>query len=948
MHSGSSIFFQRAREEADRYGEDPWVFLRELVQNSRDADATRIDFTVEVDGDGQTLVCRDNGFGMTRQVIEEYLLRLYASNKEELTSAIGLFGVGFWSVLLFQPDMVRITSGDGRECHALEIDCRGHAVRSAPPPARPLAGTEIVLRRAAGPPHDARPLYALVEEKLILFAGHIRPGPGVKQLDIYCQGRRLNRSFQPPDVFGRRFRRSEFDGVLGFDTVPSVRLYKGGILVRDLTGLEEVIPSRRRIRLPESGWGLYPVIRLNADGIRVLMDRQTIFEDPILHRAVDYCEKELLRLHRRLIRRLFPMDLPNRFTSFWLGFRGRVVALLAGFVLVLALGVTGLLLCRPDFLGVTPGPPTLAVPAGPGGAAPPTRLTVDRALTGWDGTFFHAPGERPVRWDFRYQGGGDHLFRLRSFTGYDPERGLRPIALDRAEEYPTHPRAVPVLRITVGVTGREDAFVLPCPPDYTLITESLQHENEAPVVLWRSAAGEPVVRTTTAGRLTYEVMPARETGPPEGAPDGAGRPDWPPAWQQFIRETLSLPPPERAARAARQVREHMTYTRDEDVSRRFARSPGPWLERTIRLGAGDCDVLNGLLVLLLQALDIPARLEAGLVGVDGRAMPVLHAWARCYLTGEWRTIDVATGYDSHTGESGFPAERVLDAVRPVAEPPLAEGEGDSGRRSLPAAAGSAGESDEPLWIWWLATGLLVGMVWLAGRWWWRRRRPMVDQPQYIRELFRHHLMYGQTGGALKLQFRPVLPTLGGGCLSLHQVQQLAGRARLLGARPDCPLVQELHGRRRMLDASADVVRELVPFLPPVTWLEDWPPVLADPVLSPAWRQVQAELDRLDPGIRLYRRAGSRHFAEACLPFRHDDRGRFHLQIGDNHPIWTWAEEEIAANGRTGLFAVLEKLTHMMTIRPVRRYRLLAAAAGRLVPDGRPDSSAGTAKQGPDA
>ncbi|MBN2431718.1 MAG: ATP-binding protein [Acidobacteria bacterium] len=929
MHSGPSIFFRRAREEASRYGEDPWVFLRELVQNSRDADATRIDFTVAIDGDWQTLVCRDNGYGMTREVIEEYLLRLYASNKEELASAIGLFGVGFWSVLLFQPAIIRITSGDGRECHALEIDCRGHAVRSVAPPSQPLAGTEIVLRRVAGSSLDARRLHALVEEKLILFAGHIRPGPGGKQLDIYCQGRRLNRPFAPPDVFGRRFRTREFDGVLGFDTVPSVRIYKGGILVRDLTGLEEVIPSRRRIRLPESGWGLYPVIRLNADRIQLLMDRQTIFEDPVLHRAVDYCEKELLRLHRRLIRRLFPMDLANRFTSLWIGMRGKAIAFLAGFFLVLVLGVMGVLLGRPDDLirSRVDQPPLLGqAPAGE--TVTSVRLSVDRALTGWRGMFLNVPGERPVRWDFHYEGGGDHLFRLRSFTAYDPQQGLRPVPLAKTGDLPSMSAAGEAMFITIGVTGRGDPFVLPCPPDHTVVVESLRHADQEPVALWRSLAGEAVARTDAPGRLTYAVVPLREAVSVDPFLTGAARLEWPPDWQQFIDETLAASPAERVVRAVRRIRERLVYARDEDLSRRFAQSEGTWLERTIRMGAGDCDVLNGVLVLLLQALGIPARLEAGLVGVEGRAMPALHAWARCYL-GEWRTLDVSTGYDSQTSDARFPAERLLGIVGPAAAR-RAVGQGARDRKSLSATADSTDGAVGPPWAWLLIGGALAAVIGMGMLWWWRRRRPVVDQPQYIRELFRHHLTYGQSGGPLKLQFRPVLPTLGSGCLSLHQVQRLAGRARLLGTDPNCPLAVQLRGRRRMLDASADIVRELVPFLPPVTWLEDWRAVLAEPSLSPAWRQVQAVLDELEPDIRLYRLAGQNGFAEAYLPFRDVGRGRFHLQVGDGHPVWAWAEDEIMANGRQGLFTVLEKLTGMMTIRPARRYRLLAGAARQLL------------------
>jgi hypothetical protein len=40
-------FEERARREALRYGSDPWIFVRELIQNSRDAGASRVSVTAE-------------------------------------------------------------------------------------------------------------------------------------------------------------------------------------------------------------------------------------------------------------------------------------------------------------------------------------------------------------------------------------------------------------------------------------------------------------------------------------------------------------------------------------------------------------------------------------------------------------------------------------------------------------------------------------------------------------------------------------------------------------------------------------------------------------------------------------------------------------------------------------------------------------------------------------
>ena len=48
--AASPSFLERALQEAGRYGSDPWVFIRELIQNARDAGAGRITFTTEEGG----------------------------------------------------------------------------------------------------------------------------------------------------------------------------------------------------------------------------------------------------------------------------------------------------------------------------------------------------------------------------------------------------------------------------------------------------------------------------------------------------------------------------------------------------------------------------------------------------------------------------------------------------------------------------------------------------------------------------------------------------------------------------------------------------------------------------------------------------------------------------------------------------------------------------------
>src|SRR6185295_12360808 len=129
-----------------------WVFVRELLQNARDAGARRVDFSVHDANGRAAVVCRDDGRGMSFEHARRYLFALYASSKNGLEGNAGRFGVGFWSVLRFEPDRILVRSWP-RHGKPWEVELDGgltHAVRRevvAPPGG---SGTEVVLERVAG------------------------------------------------------------------------------------------------------------------------------------------------------------------------------------------------------------------------------------------------------------------------------------------------------------------------------------------------------------------------------------------------------------------------------------------------------------------------------------------------------------------------------------------------------------------------------------------------------------------------------------------------------------------------------------------------------------------------------------------------------------------------------------------------------------------------------
>lgn len=87
-------FFAKSKLE---YADWRWAFFRELIQNSYDAGASNIDFTISSESDAYVIKCVDNGSGMNRDILENVLLCLGGSKKEN--NAVG--GFGYAKSLLF-------------------------------------------------------------------------------------------------------------------------------------------------------------------------------------------------------------------------------------------------------------------------------------------------------------------------------------------------------------------------------------------------------------------------------------------------------------------------------------------------------------------------------------------------------------------------------------------------------------------------------------------------------------------------------------------------------------------------------------------------------------------------------------------------------------------------------------------------------------------------------
>ena len=132
------------------YGDDPWFFLRELAQNSRDAGARSIRVSAETTAPGtETLTFADDGRGMTLAHARRFLFRLYRLGQgRETRRRPARYGIGFWTILRFQPAAIHPAVPPAPRILGRGPGCRPQCPRLQPARlGRP--GTTVILTRPA-------------------------------------------------------------------------------------------------------------------------------------------------------------------------------------------------------------------------------------------------------------------------------------------------------------------------------------------------------------------------------------------------------------------------------------------------------------------------------------------------------------------------------------------------------------------------------------------------------------------------------------------------------------------------------------------------------------------------------------------------------------------------------------------------------------------------------
>ncbi len=838
----TSAFRERARQEADRYGPDPWIFVRELLQNSRDAGATAVSFEVEEREGWEHVRCIDDGEGMSFAHARRYLFALYASSKETSSNQAGKFGVGFWSVLRFDPlhITIRCCTKSG-ESWGLRLEGTLERAQQVQGLAHP--GTEITLQRRGG---DGR-LEHRVYDAVWQSARYLHRRDDIRTpLPIAVNGRSANAEFAL-DAPSSAFRRGSVRGVVGLGPAPRVELFSRGLRVRAAASLDDLIAptgrhtARMRVQFPELPGGLAPQALLESDELVVMLSRSDARDNRALSRLVKLAQQELERLIERQLSAVRPRSWLRRVWDYLADHLRESLVLRT--LMGSALGAVAALVIGWLLWGRTSPPPQ----------------TIERTEAGAPAVGAVSSAPRPYR-DLaaRYRGprvdvlepGSAEPIELR----YSPASARLHFA--SLVSSALAPDGSPVMESNLGdlrpyagltcdrnctevevVVQGPGTVRIPVPSGHRLVSHSLQVADEVRP-LRMTVDGHPAVALDDAVPV---VARYRTVSGPDPSP--VVRPPVPQALPAELRERAKRlrrkMVEDRVAILIDDVRARVRYDRSAQVSSRHtAALDQGFVRRTLDIGAGDCDVQNGLLVALLHAAGVEARLAVGFIGTDGTTYPWLHAWVEYRnASGIWNIADASEGAPAALPPVVVATPEVppsdddpdrADALSPsstdpsVSPQPSREPSTSPEVRSGPAATPSMDVTVDPpahegilelvadldREYPWLVRGIPVLLFVLAG---WSmastrtaRALKLDDTPDLSRLLLGVLQQPGAFAQMSALFTRPIVPCVGGGALSVNRARELAAQGRLYASASRPSLA------RRAVEAKAIVLDATTP------------------------------------------------------------------------------------------------------------------------------------------
>ncbi|MBV1861814.1 MAG: ATP-binding protein [Nannocystaceae bacterium] len=971
----SAAFLERARQEADRYGPDPWIFVRELLQNSRDAGASAVTFRVEERDGWERVSCVDDGEGMSFEHARRYLFALYASSKETSSNQAGKFGVGFWSILRFDPAHITIrccTKAGGS--WGMRLDGSLEQAGRVPGLAQP--GTEITLERRGG---DGR-LEHRVHDAVWQAARYLhRRDDGRTPLPITVNGRRVNAEFAL-EAPSSSFRRGSVRGVVGLGPAPRVELFSRGLRVRAAASLDDLVAptgrhtARMRVQFPELPGGLAPQALLESDELQVMLSRSDARDNRALTRLVKLAQQELERLIDRQLAQVRPRSWPRRVWDF---FADRLrESLMLRTLLGSALGAAAALVIGWVLWGQTAPhnasatvQQTVPPPASSDQVMSAPRPYQDLAARyrGPRVDVLEPASAEPIQLQYTPADKRLHFASLVSSSLADDGSPLMESDLKTIAPYRglTCDRNCAQVEVLVQGPG---AIRLPVPTGYRLVSHSLFIGDERQS-LQMTTDGHPVARLDDAVPV---VVRYRSVAGPDPGP--AIPPSPPVAVPAELRSLARALKPkmieDRVAALLEEVRERVRYDRTPEVSRQHTAALDlGFVARTLAIGAGDCDVQNGLLVGLLHAAGVEARLAVGFIGSAGTTYPWLHAWVEYRDTsGTWRIADASDGapaavppqlppHHAAATVSGAPPSPTDDddetvrvgpdgASRDAAAPPKVLTVDELPAEPVNAVFHVVASLDGRYP--WVVRGIPLLLFALAG---WSilgartSRAVKLDDTPDLSRLLRGVLQQPGAFAQMSALFtRAIVPCVGGGAISVNRARELAAASRLYATASRPPLVRRaIRAKSIVLDTTTPEGSTVADSLGAID-LDRWAGWLDRATQSPLTKAVNATLARRgeDWSVSL---ATSMPAAVTVLDLgalgaklRHCPSARVVL-VDPRAPGIERALEVSVRSPKRGALMLLDRLADQLDLERPRRAALLSRAAKEALAESFPPSRA---------
>lgn len=975
-------FRRRALAEAARYGSDPWVFVRELLQNARDAGAGSVRLTVARDGERDRVVCRDDGCGMSQEHARRYLFALYASSKDGDHAQAGKFGIGFWAVLRFEPSSVVIRSrAAGRDPWEVSLD--GALELATVGEARIEQGTEIVLERPASRDDVAERVF----EAAYRYGRFLtrRDGSG-EPLEVTVNGRAAGAelALPPPSA---EFRGKGFRGVVGLGAEPEVELFAQGLFVRSAASLQD-LQEAGMLRDDDTAEdalaelpSLAPRVLIDSSELDLLLARGDARFDRHLRRVLRAAEKALGQLIERQLQLLRPQPW---YRPLWGALRDRLEPLwgwplAAAGAAGAALGVILLgLLPAVEWAGapwlgslVEPAPtdarasmetageeldPRLedglladAPPVEPAGS-PFTDLGSGEAASGvgalvrssagsgfhqyfdlarsYDGPRSGGMTAEPTRLAMVYEpAGASAFFNALVIDELGPERWSTGRATEGLEPYPQDRCRSGCLAVSLLMSGREETIRIPVPTGHRLEADSVRLDG-APVAVFENAWGEAILTDLPPGAraLTYRTGPAAWIAVPESLSADQGAPA---ELKSVARGLLEMPVDERVRAAVDYVAERVGYDRSPATDRSFARfmdRGASLVEAALATGAGDCDVQNGVLTTLLRLAEVDARLVLGYVGRHGNAAPGLHAWVEVAATdaegiARWSVADASLTSDPELAGAGAPPpDPSFDVAGQVRLP--------EGRATDLLTPGTPVDRS----VIWLAAALLAATAVVVVR---RRGHPGAAlgprNEDDLAALLGGALRHPEAFAGLPAMFHGrFVPLLGGErAISLHRARRLADRNRLFRSSEGSGLARRAAERGVPVVDSATAEGRVLSLALGAIDLDHWSDQLDRAVESELCRYVNQHLDATGAPWRLREVPGlPEPWVEVALE---DLRlGRRLVLLDLSHPEFAPVRGLLPSRPAAATFTLLDVLLHRLDLPEREQARVLAVLARSAV------------------